>query len=105
MSTVVEVLRRGRELYASAPSHVADPDTPASGTCCVLTAVYKAAVDMSLPGTDNRLENYGAAIRAADDCLRKAAGSMRLVKWNAENSTETVLEAWDRAIAAAEAKA
>lgn len=102
MSTVVEVLRRGRELYASAPSHVADPLVPKRGTYCVLTATQEAALRV-FPAWAG--EDWMHARTAADKALRTAAGSMRLVKWNAENSTETVLEAWDRAIAAAEAKA
>lgn len=97
MSTVVEVLRRGRELYASAPSHVADPGIPERGTYCVLTANQRAAIDLSA-------ETAQFVWRLADAEIRRAAGTMRLVLWNAENSTETVLEAWDRAIAAAEAK-
>lgn len=98
MSTVVEVLRRGRELYAQAPSHVADPDTPVRGTYCVLTANQCAAIDLGVVTPQ-------FVWRLADAEIRRAAGTMRLVPWNAENSTETVLEAWDRAIAAAEAKA
>lgn len=99
MSTVVEVLRRGRELYASAPSHVADPGIPERGTYCVLTATQAAAYELG--GSEDA--HHKASL--ADDYLQRVAQTMRLVNWNAENSTETVLEAWDRAIAAAEAKA
>jgi hypothetical protein len=101
VSTVVEVLRRGRELYASAPSHAADPGIPERGTYCPLTATLKACGD-AFPSWDWMVAQE--AMNAADVELRRAAGSWRLVSWNAENSTETVLEAWDRAIAIAEAK-
>lgn len=97
MSTVAEVLRRGRELYASAPSHVADPGIPERGTYCPLTATLEATYELCSAGGFHQAA-------PVDDYLRDAAGTMRLVKWNAENSTEVVLEAWDRAIAAAEAK-
>lgn len=100
MSTVVEVLRRGRELYASAPSHVGEGFDPDHGTHCVLTATLQAVSDL-LPWD----AQTNSIMWDADNHIRTAAGTGLLASWNAENSTETVLEAWDRAIAAAEAKA
>jgi hypothetical protein len=89
MATVLEVLERGRELYAAAPSHVPDPDIPRPGTHCVVTAIF---------ADGRRLHNPAEFAQAA--MVKAVAGNSvcSLVHWNAEHTTEEVLAAFDRAI-------
>lgn len=91
--STVEVLRQARELYARAPSHAGVDETPKRGTYCVVHAIAAVARD-------------GEQMFLSEMALRFAArphGS--LVAWNAENSTETVLAAFDRAIEAEASRA
>lgn len=89
MSTTADVLREARRLYAEAPSH-ADPqcDPLPQEKHCPITAIYEAAGD-DWDGIDG-----------ADRTLCLIVGTDDLAVWNAENSTETVLAAFDRAIEA-----
>lgn len=91
--TTVDVLRAARELYAQAPSHASEDEDSANGTVCVLMATEAAA---RMVGADD-----GGS--AADCALYRSIGLKRcidLIPWNAENSTETVLAAFDAAIEA-----
>lgn len=87
----VDILCRARELYASAPSHVAHPHLPPSGTYCAVMALAMVK---------------GVGVRAVDtpayDALVRATGVScgSVADWNAEHSTAEVLAAFDRAIAA-----
>lgn len=87
---VVEVLERAMELYAANPSHAPRPGMPADGEYCVVTAVFSAA-----------RENDASAL-AVLDALDEVLGTrLDLVDWNAENTTETVLAGFKKAIALA----
>lgn len=91
MSTV-ETLRDARDLYASAPSHATPLTNPKPGTVCVVMALSCAGVGA-----------YGKSM----DAIARAAGldyRNSVVRWNAENDTETVLAAFDTAIANEEAR-
>lgn len=88
--TVVEVLRKARELYAASPSHVPSGDVPTPGTVCAVTAIDRA----SGPGFIYCFEAEYALLRA---CGPWALG---VVTWNAEHTTEEVLAAFDKAIGA-----
>lgn len=90
MSDVAEVLRKARDLYAANPSHVAADRYPGEGTHCPLTAVWETAGFGMPRGID------------AQRFLRRAAGTIAIQDWNAENSTETVLAAFDKAITEAD---
>jgi hypothetical protein len=100
MSDVADVLRKARELYATNPSHAPVDGLPLDGTHCVLTAIGHAIE----PGT-----GCHAALRmvctAGGISDRYATSRALLVaEWNAENSTETVLAAFDKAITEATAR-
>ena len=86
MSTVADVLREARELYAQAPSHAEAGGIPSKGTFCPIWALWEVA------WSNNHMLNR------ADALLCRIAGTNDLATWNAENSTETVLAAFDRAI-------
>jgi hypothetical protein len=89
MSDVAVVLRKARDLYAANPSHAPFPLLPPRGTYCAVLAIYRA------PGSINEhLE--------AEQTLTDVAGGRDLIDWNAENSTETVLAAFDKAITEAD---
>ena len=96
--TTVEVLHAARELYATNPSHVPYPETPAYGTYCAVTAISHSAMRLWSGGLyDN-----------AREALARATGNppwVSIPRWNAEHSTEEVLAAFDEAIANEEAKA
>lgn len=88
MSSTVEVLRQARELYARAPSHAGVDETPEHGTYCPLYALLYVTRE-------------GDQYFPAEMSLRRAMGfGGGIVAWAAENSTETVLAAFDRAIEA-----
>lgn len=77
--TVTDVLRKARELYAQAPSHIA---------FCLATAIYAASDGKPLSGQP--------ALHAMEGII----GTRRFATWNAANCTETVLAAFDAAIEA-----
>jgi hypothetical protein len=91
MSDVAQVLRKARDLYAANPSHADLDFNPDPGTYCVYTAIERAA------GSDNSIEYRDAA-----DAICHIVGDFLLARWNAENSTETVLAAFDKAITEAD---
>jgi hypothetical protein len=90
MSDVADVLRRARDLYAANPSHCDADRYPEYGTYCPLTAVWETAGFGMPRGMD------------AQRFLLRAAGTRAIPDWNAENSTETVLAAFDKAITEAD---
>lgn len=96
-NATVATLHAARKLYADAPSHAGVYATPPLGTHCITTATMRASLDLNEPWSD---------ATAADDALRSVLGlplepSDALMRFNAENSTETVLAAFDAAIAQA----
>jgi hypothetical protein len=96
MSDVAAVLRKARDLYAANPSH-ARPDIPvAHYEHCPYTAIMESCIgttEMRLAAL--RLLSGVAGIRVADV-------SPPVASWNAKNSTETVLAAFDKAITEAD---
>jgi hypothetical protein len=93
-TTVVEVLRVARRLFAEAPSHVPYPEVPPEGTFCMLLATQQAALELS--GESGNI--WDGLMLGADNALRVAAGTPLLVDWNARHDTATVLACFDRAI-------
>jgi cytosine/adenosine deaminase-related metal-dependent hydrolase len=89
--SVADVLRAARDLYEQAPSHALPWDDPEPGRNCVLSATDAAASALGM----------GDAGCSADLVLRHVVGT-ELVQWNAYSSTETVLDAFNRAIREAE---
>jgi hypothetical protein len=87
VNSTVDILCRARALYASAPSHVADPALPDVGTYCALLALTGSGASVDCPAAN--------ALRKAMDL-----GGGCIVDWNAEHTTEEVLAAFDRAIEA-----
>jgi hypothetical protein len=96
--TVLDVLREARELYAANPSHAPYGCTPGA-EYCIVTACY--AADCGYGG--GALDALKAAVDATE--VDRAEFNKRIISWNAEHTTEEVLEAWDRAIASLEAEA
>lgn len=92
MSDVAVVLRKARDLYAANPSHCDPWNFPAPGSFCPLSAVYKV---MGVNYSHHVIE----ALRSAVGIQRK---SVSIPEWNAKNSTETVLAAFDKAITEAD---
>lgn len=90
MSDVADVLRKACALYAANPSHVSCGDYPSPGTYCLSTAVQTAAA-----GKD-------VGFWRPLDVMQNVIGTSRIATWNAENSTETVLAAFDKAITEAD---
>jgi hypothetical protein len=91
VNQAVDILCRARELYAAAPSHAAPCEMPDPGTRCVIFALRDAAGG-----------SWTGAHQGVLAALEKAMGNPILgpVPWNAEHTTEEVLAAFDRAIAA-----
>jgi hypothetical protein len=88
VSATVEILRRGRALYAAHPSHAPFEAQPEVGCQCLVTAV----------GCDP-LALLAIADAAPFKMFNTNEGAIR---WNAEHTTEEVLAAIDRAIELAE---
>lgn len=84
----VTILRRARELYASAPDHTPIGQTPPEGCYCAVTAI-SAAAWLLLSSNE-----FIGAVRA----VMVVASTTSLVHYNATHSTEEVLAAFDRAI-------
>ena len=81
-----EKLIAARELYASSPSHAGTWTAPSEGSYCIITACDKVGLSL-----------YGEAM----NILRDSAGDGEcLVNFNADHTTEEVLAAFDKAIAA-----
>lgn len=89
--TVVDLLRDAKKRYAAAPSHARLGEKVAPGRVCVVMALNEASSSDS------------DAYYAAKHALRASVPTLALADWNAEHSTEEVLEAFDRAIAEAKA--
>jgi hypothetical protein len=100
MSDVAQVLRKARALYAANPSHASLMSCPTYPAVCVVTATMNAAFEMEL-GLDEA--DAADAFLMCMLNLGDAAVSVNpLLVWNAENSTETVLAAFDKAITEAD---
>jgi hypothetical protein len=95
--SVADVLRAARDLYEQAPSHAPEPGWPQPGTVCAVTAIDRAVAISRAVGGANTVAAAVLDARARGS-LMDAAGRDSLVAWNAENSTETVLAAFDKAI-------
>jgi hypothetical protein len=92
VSASVSILTRARALYASAPSHAPIHEVPEPGCFCVATALAEAVCEEAVVvgGRDHN--------NVAVSALRMAANTDNLVTYNAEHSTEEMLEVFDRAI-------
>lgn len=86
--TVREVLIQARKLYAAAPSHAPVGYACESGKECMVTAVCNA-------GGDGDVED--AALLALSSLVEPSLG---LARFNANHSTEEVLDVFDQAIEA-----
>lgn len=93
--TAAEVLVRARAIYAAAPSHAALSFDPEPGTYCVYSAVE------AVTGPDAEDRSYEAEHALIAEVPASYAG---VVDFNAENSTEAVLDLFDRAIARMDAR-
>jgi hypothetical protein len=91
MSDVAVVLRKARDLYAANPSHVAPGKATEPDKLCVYEALSYASDTVDKD-----------AYWAGGFVLRESVGRGDLAYWNAENSTETVLAAFDKAITEAD---
>lgn len=80
----LSILREARNRYAESPSHAPYRVSPKPGEYCVITACFCSP------------SIYGLVARAAGVVNR--GDNEPLIRWNAENSTEDVLAAFDRAI-------
>lgn len=87
--TVVDLLRDARKRYAAAPSHAPRGERVPTGQVCLVMAFTEAV--MSNHSADFAAELVFCTANRIEDT----------VDWNAEHSTEEVLEAFDRAIAEA----
>ena len=88
-----QLLQEARDLYASAPSHVARGSWPDTGTYCVITAIGAVSDRAKLPNTvENRI------LTQAIKRVKAQVGDVALIDFNAENDTETVLAVFDSAI-------
>jgi len=92
VNSTVDILCRARALYAAAPSHAPEGEDPEPGTDCIITALSEAADEV-----DNQVEAYWDAFRAVED---EAGCPPCMAAWNAEHTTEEVLDAFSRAIEA-----
>jgi hypothetical protein len=82
-------------VYAANPSHAPADQCPCGGHCPVTALVHVAGL--------SAVTDYAErALMVAMDAGRFQYG---IPEWNAEHTTAEVLAAWDRAIAAEEAKA
>lgn len=89
---VQEVLKQARAKYEHAPSHAPVDGTPAVGTVCVLSAVWR----VTDPLPNKALERD--ALEFLSDAVF-AAGGDSVVDYNANHTTEEVLATvFDRAI-------
>jgi hypothetical protein len=99
MSDVAAVLRKARDLYAANPSHVAAEIPVAHGEHCPYTAIMESGV----VDRDTRLSALDVLQAAVEIPPNRRSGLWGpTAKWNAENSTETVLAAFDKAITEAD---
>lgn len=93
--TILERLRLGRILYASAPSHAPFKTSVADDTYCAVTA---------LGAMRDERDSAEALLASAAGLKRLPLDSEPVIVWNAESTTAEVLAAFDRAIAWEEAK-
>lgn len=84
--TTLDVLKQARDIYAAAPSHARSCTEIAPGTNCVLTAIYYVSGPVDVR-------------KRAEQSFREIVRVPFVGQWNADNTTEVVLEAWDRVIA------
>lgn len=90
--STLDLLRQGRERYASAPCHAPQGTPVPDDSYCIVTAVE-----------EYRMDRYNhPAVGVLKDIL--GVGRWGLIDWNAEHTTEEVLALFDKAIAAEEAK-
>lgn len=93
--TAAELLTAARDLYASAPSHCAADDVPEAGTYCGITAL-SAADKRGVHWTTRHV--FDAAWDALKAASHEMTGYTTIVDLVAEQSTETVVAVFDRAI-------
>lgn len=100
---VKEILTLARALYAENPDHTPYGEEPC-GTCAVL-ALEGAWGDLYYPDGDRHIgrENLTGAITILASCagvVYEDGNRAYVIDWNATNSTETVIAAFDQAILA-----
>lgn len=103
---VKEILTLARELYAENPDHTPYGEDPC-GTCAVL-ALEGAWGDLYYPNGARHArhigrENLDGAITILASCagvIYEDGNRAYVINWNATNSTETVIAAFDQAILA-----
>jgi hypothetical protein len=94
----LDVLRDARERYARQPDHSPYGRVPSEGVCVVTACRIVGGGDAS----PVRALEEAAGIEVD---LGRFGKNEQIIRWNAEHSTEDVLEAFDRAIASLEAEA
>lgn len=90
-----EVLSKGREKYAADPSHA--PYGQFTSRCPATCLDWAGDPHNAAVAALARAAN----LRSADGWREGLGARIAVIIWNAETSTEEVLEAWDRAIEAA----
>jgi hypothetical protein len=98
--TTLDILRDAREIYAEAPSHAKLEERVAPGTYCAVTACYAAE---PLEMSESTLFAVGDALELLHTATLDS-DIKGIVDFNANHTTEEVLDLFNVAIEAAKRK-